>query len=69
MTRNTERQVVSLGSRYGLVALLLHTAQAAALIFWIALLGCAVKGQAWWAMLLGVAVFAGMVMEAVERRE
>ena len=49
---DAKAEVVSLGSRYGIVALLLHTAQAAALIFWIALLGCAVKGGAWWAMLL-----------------
>ena len=60
---------VSLGSRYGIVALLLHTARAAALIFWIALLGCAVKGGAWWAMLLGVVIFGYMVHEAASRRE
>eukprot|EP01045_Picozoa_sp_COSAG04_P020613 COSAG04_NODE_2126_length_4738_cov_39.131494_2_plen_742_part_00 len=62
-----DNSVVSLGSRYGVVALLLRTAQAAALIFWIALLGCAVKGGAWWALVLAVAIFAGMVMEAAMR--
>eukprot|EP01045_Picozoa_sp_COSAG04_P032426 COSAG04_NODE_6352_length_1349_cov_1.920800_1_plen_368_part_10 len=70
MFRNEEGEgpsPFSLGSRYGIVALLLHTVQAAALIFWIALLGCAVKGGAWWAMLLAVLVFFGMVGEAAYR--
>eukprot|EP01045_Picozoa_sp_COSAG04_P017265 COSAG04_NODE_1515_length_6480_cov_5.513086_2_plen_229_part_00 len=64
---------VSLVSCYGVVAVLLHTAQVAALIFWVALLGCALKGQAWWAMVLAVVVFAAqpvvMVVKAMENPE
>ena len=52
-----------LASRYGVAALLLRTAQATALIFWIALLGCAEKGWAGPPMLLAVAIFGGMVYE------
>eukprot|EP01045_Picozoa_sp_COSAG04_P004428 COSAG04_NODE_192_length_20873_cov_26.172957_4_plen_631_part_00 len=56
-------------SRYGVVALLFRTAQATALIFWIALLGCAEKGWAGLPMLLAVAIFGGMVVEAAKRSE
>eukprot|EP01045_Picozoa_sp_COSAG04_P009039 COSAG04_NODE_515_length_13209_cov_19.059115_4_plen_87_part_00 len=37
---------LSIGSRYGVVGVLLRTAQAAAMVFWIALLSCAEKGWA-----------------------
>ena len=66
---SAERGVHGAGlcSRYGLVALVLRTAQAAALVFWIALLGCAVKGWAAVAVLLSALVCRGMVAEATSR--
>ena len=51
---------LSVGSRYGIVGLLLRTAQVTALIFWISLLGCAEKGWAAGAVVLGVLAFGGM---------
>eukprot|EP01045_Picozoa_sp_COSAG04_P004117 COSAG04_NODE_175_length_21521_cov_167.404071_9_plen_1287_part_00 len=62
-----KKEMVSLGSRYGVVGLLLRTAQVTALIFWISLLGCAEKGWAAVAVVLGVLVFGGMCAEAVYR--
>ena len=64
----TYKEVVSLGSRYGIVGSLLRTAQVTALIFWISLLGCAVKGWAVGAVVLGVLVFGCMCVEAVSRK-
>eukprot|EP01045_Picozoa_sp_COSAG04_P004436 COSAG04_NODE_192_length_20873_cov_26.172957_12_plen_1541_part_00 len=61
---NSTRRRLPLGSPYGIVALLLRTAQATALIFWIALTGCAYKGWAGLPMLLAVAIFGWMVYEA-----
>ena len=56
-------------SWYGAVALLLRMAQTAALVFWIALLGCAEKGWAGVAMVLSVLYIGGMVLEAASRSE
>eukprot|EP01045_Picozoa_sp_COSAG04_P014294 COSAG04_NODE_1061_length_8505_cov_15.541042_2_plen_1164_part_00 len=64
---NAKTQVVSLGSRYGIVGLLLRTAQVTALIFWISLLACAEKGWAAGAVVLGVLAFGGMCFEAAYR--
>eukprot|EP01045_Picozoa_sp_COSAG04_P002611 COSAG04_NODE_96_length_26486_cov_136.642817_15_plen_1257_part_00 len=63
----TFKEVVTLGSRYGIVGLLFRTAQVTALIFWISLLGCAEKGWAAVAVVLGVLVFGGMCAEAAYR--
>jgi hypothetical protein len=60
---------MSLGSRYGIVAVLLRTAQSAALVFWIALLSCAQKGWGDVAALLSLPVYGGMMLEAVKRSE
>ena len=57
---------VSAASRYGAVALLLRTAQVAALVFWIALLSCAEKGWAGIAIVLSVVVvFVGGIESAL----
>ena len=61
------KEVVSLGSRYGIVGLLLRTAQVTALIFWISLLGCAEKGWAGIAIVLSVVVVLGMGAESATR--
>ena len=58
---------MSLGSRYGIVAVLLRTAQSAALVFWIALLSCAQKGWGDVAALISLPVYGGMMLEAVVR--
>lgn len=60
---------MSLGSRYGIVGVLLRTAQSAALVFWIALLSCAQKGWGDVAALLSLPVYGGMMLEAVKRSE
>ena len=59
-----DKEVVSLGSRYGIVGLLLRTAQVTALIFWISLLGCAEKGWAAVAVVLGVLAGRGAHVHA-----
>eukprot|EP01045_Picozoa_sp_COSAG04_P005032 COSAG04_NODE_227_length_19396_cov_29.887547_13_plen_1562_part_00 len=66
---DAKKEVVTLGSRYGIVGLLLRTAQVTALIFWISLLGCAEKGWAVVAVVLGVLVFGGMCAEAAYRHQ
>jgi hypothetical protein len=58
---------MALGSRYGIVAVLLRTAQSAALVFWIALLSCAQKGWGDVAVLLSLPVYGGMMWEATQR--
>ena len=66
--RNADRPgTVSTVSRYGIVALLLRTAQVAALVFWIALLSCAEKGWAGIAIVLSVVVVLAMGGEAAFR--
>ena len=54
-----DKEVVSVGSRSGIVGLLLRTAQVTALIFWISRLGCAAKGWEAGAAVPGVRVFGG----------
>ena len=58
-----------MASCYGAVALPLHTAQVAALVFWIALLSCAEKGWAGIAIVLGVGMVVAMGVESVNRAD
>lgn len=61
------RDVLLLSSRYGVVVVLLRSAQHCVLVLSAALLGCAVEGWAAIAVVLGVAVFFCSGYEAVDR--
>ena len=54
-------------SRYGAATALLRSSQAAAFVFACALLGCAYKGSAWFAVLVGSCTLLGVVLEAAAR--
>ena len=54
-------------SRYGAATALLRASQAAAFVFACALLGCAYKGSAWLAVVVGACTLLGVVLEAAAR--
>ena len=62
--KSGDKTALSAESRHGLAALALHTAQVAALVFWIALLGCVEKGWAGIAVVLSVGVLFSLMLEA-----
>ena len=62
--RPADRDALKVGTRYGTTAVLLRTAQMAALVFWIALLACAEKGSALFAAVLSVMVFGFATVSA-----
>jgi hypothetical protein len=62
--RNQGRQVVRTGSRYGIATILLRTCQTGMLVFWIALMACAEKGYAIYAVVASLIIYIGAFFEA-----
>jgi hypothetical protein len=62
-----DRESMTVTSRAGFFLALLRSSQTAALVFWIALMGCAAKGLAAIALAVGVMVYFWMGIEGVSR--
>ncbi len=68
--RNDKGDVtIKLGTRYGLVTLLLRASQLGAAIFWVALLGCGIKEGALTLVVLTVWLFVWILIESMMLRE
>ena len=66
--RNVDRPVVRSGSGYGMATILLRACQTAMLVFWIALMACAEKGYAIYAVVASLIVYVGVLVEAAYGR-